>query len=326
MKRFGLIGHPIAHSLSPALFKAGYDGKYPYELIETADFEEAYSRFLNGYEGINVTAPFKELAYSKADILSDECRIIRATNLLVRTPEGIKAYNSDYLGVRLWLQEVSDGFGKVPTAPAGTAAINRASSDAVALASAKCSKNIEAAMTPFEHSEKACPSGLSQSDWGLKKVPTTLVVGTGGAGKAAAVAAASLDMNLILMNRSIGKAEEVAESISRMHDAPQAEVRPMEDFRECFRKADIIIYNIPAAVPDLSCLTSEDFGTGKPKFILEANYKDPSFDNELIMKMKRANPLASYTGGKVWLLYQALTGYEIFTGETPDLTRMTAVI
>ena len=54
--RFGLIGHPIAHSLSPALFKAGYDGRYPYELIETADFEEAYARFLEGYDGINAVS------------------------------------------------------------------------------------------------------------------------------------------------------------------------------------------------------------------------------------------------------------------------------
>ena len=103
--KFGLIGHPIAHSLSPALFKAGYDGRYPYELIETADFEEAYERFLEGYDGINVTAPFKELAFAKADILSPECKTIGATNLLVKTPEGIKAYNSDYLGVRMWLAE-----------------------------------------------------------------------------------------------------------------------------------------------------------------------------------------------------------------------------
>jgi shikimate dehydrogenase len=278
MKRFGLIGHPIAHSLSPALFKAGYDGKYPYELIETADFDEAYIRFLNGYEGINVTAPFKELAYARADILSDECRIIKATNLLIRTPEGIKAYNSDYLGVRMWLQEVEERVARfsLPLPPPASTSV--------------------------------------------------LIIGTGGAGKAAAVAAASLGMDLVLMNRSMEKAEAVAESISQMQDAPYAEVRPMEDFRECFRDADIIIYNIPSAVPALSELTAEDFGTGKQKFIMEANYKDPSFDNELIMKMKQANPLASYTSGKVWLLYQALTGYEIFTGERPDLARMTAVI
>lgn len=112
--KFGLIGHPIAHSLSPALFKAGYDGRYPYELIETEDFEEAYRRFLDGYDGINVTAPFKELAYAKADILSQECRIIKATNLLVKTTDGIKAYNSDYLGVRMWLQEAAEGLKRTP--------------------------------------------------------------------------------------------------------------------------------------------------------------------------------------------------------------------
>ena len=120
MKKFGLIGHPIAHSLSPALFKAGYDGRYPYELIETEDFEEAYRRFLDGYDGINVTAPFKELAYAKADILSQECRIIKATNLLVKTTDGIKAYNSDYLGVRMWLMEVAEGLKSVlPPWPQG---------------------------------------------------------------------------------------------------------------------------------------------------------------------------------------------------------------
>ena len=120
MKKFGLIGHPVAHSLSPALFKAGYDGRYPYELIETPDFEEAYSRFLNEYDGINVTAPFKELAYSKADILSEECKVIKATNLLVKTPEGIKAYNSDYLGVQMWLREVAEGWESVlPPWPQG---------------------------------------------------------------------------------------------------------------------------------------------------------------------------------------------------------------
>ncbi|MBR1959386.1 MAG: hypothetical protein IKA34_02310, partial [Bacteroidales bacterium] len=71
--KFGLIGHPIAHSLSPALFKAGYDSRYPYQLIEGADFEDSYRRFLEGYDGINVTAPFKEPAFAKADILSPEC-------------------------------------------------------------------------------------------------------------------------------------------------------------------------------------------------------------------------------------------------------------
>ena len=293
--KFGLIGHPIAHSLSPALFKAGYDGRYPYELIETEDFEEAYRRFLDGYDGINVTAPFKELAYAKADILSQECRIIKATNLLVKTTDGIKAYNSDYLGVRMWLMEVAEGLKSV--------------------------------LPPW-------PQGEGPTKWeGFFSTPPqphstarVLIVGTGGAGKAAAVAAASLGMDLILMNRSMEKAEAVAESVAAMDPAPAVEVRPLEDFRECFRTADIVIYNIPSAIPALAELSAEDFNPGHHKFILEANYKNPSFDKELIMKMMTANPEATCTKGTTWLLYQALTGYEIFTGEKPDLAPMSAVL
>ena len=249
--RFGLIGHPIAHSLSPALFKAGYEGRYLYDLIETENFEEAYERFLRDYDGINVTAPFKELAVRKADILSEECRQIGAANILIKTPEGIKAHNSDYLGVRQWLCEVVEG---------------------------------------------------------LNIGPTILIVGLGGAGKAAAEAARSLGFRTILMNRT------------RFSD----EIRPLEEFCRCFREADIIIYNIPMAIPQVAELTEDDYrGT---KVILEANYKNPSFDKALTDRIIESNPNARYVSGETWLLYQALTGYEIFTGEKPDTIKMAEVI
>ena len=137
-----------------------------------------------------------------------------------------------------------------------------------------------------------------------------LIVGLGGAGKAAAAAAESLGMEVIRMNRTI----------------KDDTVRPLDDFTECFREADIIIYNIPTAISALKELADSDFTPGKPKFIMEANYKNPSFDEGLIDRMKRANPLAEYTGGRTWLLYQAVTGYEIFTGEKPDLAMMSDVL
>lgn len=105
MDKFGIIGYPVAHSLSPRLFTAAYHGKYNYELIETPDFEEAWERFLGGYKAINVTAPFKLPAFARADWHSPECERAGATNLLVRTSEGIKAYNSDYLGVKALLEK-----------------------------------------------------------------------------------------------------------------------------------------------------------------------------------------------------------------------------
>ena len=284
--KFGLIGDPIGHSLSPALFKAGYDGRYPYELIETPDFEEAYQRFLEGYDGINVTAPFKELAIRKADILSEECRIIGATNLLVKTPEGIKAYNSDYLGVRLWLKHIS-----------------RLAS--LARNDKETSRN-DQEITRNDNR----PSGPSQSDGEPACRLRTLVVGLGGAGKAAKAAAESLGMETVLMNRT------------QYSD----EIKPLSQFKEEFRKADIIIYNLPIRIAELDSLIEEDLCPGKPKHILEANYRNPSFDKSLIQRMKELNPDVTYTEGRTWLLLQALTGYEIFTGEKPDLAKMTACL
>ena len=294
MKRFGLIGHPIAHSLSPALFKAGYDGRYPYELIETADFEEAYARFLEGYDGINVTAPFKELAFAKAEILTDECKTIGATNLLVKTPEGIKAYNSDYLGVRMWLKEVADVLS-------GCSAIEKR---ATPLAAGGRARDAVVGGVLFDagHSERAIHNICERL--------SVLIVGLGGAGKAAVAAAESLGMEVVRMNRTVR----------------DEKTRPLEDFRECFREADIVIYNIPTVIPQLNELTDSDFAPGRPKFILEANYKNPSFGKEFIDRMKSANPEAGYTGGKTWLLYQAVTGYELFTGEKPDLAMMSDVL
>ena len=272
MKKFGLIGHPIARSLSPGLFKAAYDGRYPYELIQGEDFEKSYRRFLDGYDGVNVTAPFKELAYTKADIVSDECHLAKATNLLIKTSEGIKAYNSDFLGVRLWLEETL-------SKPSGSVIADR---------------------------------------------HTVLIAGCGGAGKAAAAAAVSLGLETVLMNRNMDRAVQLQENLAEM--GHETAVRAISDFRTCFAEADIIIYNIPSAIDEINMLTERDFGAGRPKHILEANYKDPSFDSAFIRKMQEANPEATYTGGRTWLLYQALTGYEIFTGEKPDLEKMSDVL
>ena len=113
MDKFGLIGHPIAHSFSPALFSAAYGGRYVYDLIQTPGFEQAWARFLAEYKAINVTAPFKGDAFARADWKSPECTRVGATNLVVRTPEGTRAYNSDYLGVKSLLEPLPRGSAAV---------------------------------------------------------------------------------------------------------------------------------------------------------------------------------------------------------------------
>ena len=99
MKRFALIGHPVAGSLSPRLFTAAYEGRYPYDLID-APFNEAWARFLADYHGINVTAPYKQDAFRAVDVLSDGARECGAVNLVVKAPDGLlHGYNTDVDGV-----------------------------------------------------------------------------------------------------------------------------------------------------------------------------------------------------------------------------------
>lgn len=105
MDKFALIGFPAVGSLSPVLFGAAYAGKYEYGFIEQEHFEDAWSIFMEGpYRAVNVTAPHKLAAAQAADWRSPEVDAIGAANILVKTPDGVKAYNSDFLGVRHLIQ------------------------------------------------------------------------------------------------------------------------------------------------------------------------------------------------------------------------------
>lgn len=102
MDKFALIGFPAKGSLSPVLFEAAYAGAYSYGFIEEEDFAVALKRFMDDSDmrAVNVTAPHKLSAAKAADWRSPEVEKIGAANILVKTGSGLKAYNSDFLGVR----------------------------------------------------------------------------------------------------------------------------------------------------------------------------------------------------------------------------------
>lgn len=272
--RFGIIGDPVAGSLSPQIFKAAYNGKYAYDLIEEADFDLSWKKFEDSYHGINVTAPFKEKAFARADILSEEVRMTGAANLIVKTEKGTEAHNTDFNGIIL-----------------------------------------------------CCTETLGASEDGIADMypdrPCALIVGCGGAGRAAAAAAKKMGYSVSLMNRTIAKAEAIASSL------PEEDftVEPIENFREALRRCDLVIYTVPTAIGELDGLSAEDFAekSGRPpKLLLEANYKTPAFPGKL-SGMPRL-PGCRYISGKLWLLYQAVAGYDIFTGESPDFEAMRNIL
>ena len=145
MIKFGLIGDPISHSASPALFAKAYGGRWQYDLIEGADFEASWQRFLDEYQAINITTPFKEAAFRKVaecGVLggipgqagNDVIRDLAAINIAVKEADGkIHGYNSDYLGVLKVLQD--RGFGPGQTAVvAGFGGAGRAAAAAARVA------------------------------------------------------------------------------------------------------------------------------------------------------------------------------------------------
>lgn len=126
MVKFGLIGNPIGHSVSPRVFAEAYGGCWPYDLIEGADFEASWQKFLGEYQAINITTPFKEPAFRKVaaegalggcgfgdnseEITADAIRALGAINIAVKETDGlVHGYNSDYLGVLKLLR--NRGFG-----------------------------------------------------------------------------------------------------------------------------------------------------------------------------------------------------------------------
>jgi shikimate 5-dehydrogenase len=235
MKRFGLIGNPVAGSLSPLLFAAAYGGRHAYDLIEGAVFDVSWQRFLDGYDGINVTAPFKLDAFQSVDILSESARLCGAVNLAVKTPDGVAGYNTDVDGVKLAVQE----------------------------------------------------AGMPVSE--------ALVIGCGGAGRAAAVAALQLGCRVTVANRTPVRASALAGDLA-------CRWMPVDALGSL--SPDLVIYTVPGPMEGLPAFPEA--------VILEANYRTPVLEGH-----GRA-----YIPGRRWLLYQAVAGYSIFTGEAPDTGAM----
>ena len=90
MPRLAVIGHPVAHSRSPAMQNAalaalGLGEEWSYEAIDVApeDFEARVRAMAGeGFAGANVTVPHKEAALALADEPSEAAREIGAANTL----------------------------------------------------------------------------------------------------------------------------------------------------------------------------------------------------------------------------------------------------
>jgi shikimate dehydrogenase len=101
----GVIGHPIAHSRSPALHgfwlrRYGVKGHYIPMDVAPADLETTLRHLPKiGFVGLNVTLPHKEAILKIADVITDRAALIGAANTLIFRKDGkIHADNTDGAG------------------------------------------------------------------------------------------------------------------------------------------------------------------------------------------------------------------------------------
>ncbi|MDI3311405.1 MAG: shikimate dehydrogenase [Thermoanaerobacterium sp.] len=108
---YGIIGHPIGHSLSPLIHNYAF---------ENLDFNSVYVSFdvkeedlkdaimgikALGIKGLNVTVPHKESVIKYLDCISDEAKIIGAVNTIKNNGGSLEGYNTDVTGFMESLKE-----------------------------------------------------------------------------------------------------------------------------------------------------------------------------------------------------------------------------
>jgi len=117
VKRLAVLGHPVAHSRSPAMQTAalealGLAGEWSYEAIDMppADFGELTSALPGeGFVGANVTIPHKEAALALAHDASVAASEIGAANTLSFRDGEIRADNTDAPGLLAALPQPPSG-------------------------------------------------------------------------------------------------------------------------------------------------------------------------------------------------------------------------
>lgn len=104
--RAGVLGKPIAHSLSPVIHRAGFAAvgltDWSYTAVECAEAElgDLVAGLDPQWAGLSVTMPLKEVALAVADSASHTAAAIGAANTLVRRPDGgWHADNTDVPGM-----------------------------------------------------------------------------------------------------------------------------------------------------------------------------------------------------------------------------------
>ena len=108
---FAVLGHPVAHTLSPPMHNAALgemdlDGVYlPYDVLPEDLLSVLESMGKMGFGGVNLTIPHKEVAFRGLDRLDASAKLVGAVNTVQFTDSGMVGHSTDGYGILMAIEE-----------------------------------------------------------------------------------------------------------------------------------------------------------------------------------------------------------------------------
>lgn len=218
----GLIGWPVAHSLSPRMHNAAYaalglDLAYLPLPVPPGRVEDAVRGLAAlGFAGANVTVPHKQAVIPALDDLTPAARAVGAVNTIIVRPDGAL------------LGDNTDGAGFMADLEAHGIRISES-------ANQRMDKS-DIADQPIVASPCARVT--------VSPRPRVLLLGAGGAARAVAYALAEAGAELTIVNRTLDKARALCQTISAALPGAAGRVRAgrwPEDLPALARGVELIV-------------------------------------------------------------------------------------
>ncbi|MEA3201746.1 MAG: shikimate dehydrogenase [Thermoplasmata archaeon] len=170
-----VVGHPVSHSLSPAMHNAafralGLDACYLALDVAPQNLDAAIAGFRAAPPlGVSLTVPHKVAALDLVDVVSPEARAAGAANALVFRDGKVEAHNTDGAGALDALAEAGVAVRGLGALVLGAGGAARGVAHALAGAGARVTVSNRTA-------EKAAALGFAVLPWGADPAPFALVV------------------------------------------------------------------------------------------------------------------------------------------------------
>ncbi len=267
----GIVGWPVAHSLSPAMHNAafsyaGLNWRYVPLPVRTGDLAVAVKGLAAlGFRGINVTVPHKVDVIPLLDSLTEAVSVVGAVNTIRidRNTGHLEGLNTDMTGFLADLASNGVRFGK------GSRVI---------------------------------------------------ILGAGGAARAAAAGLVRSGSHVIIVNRTLSKAQAIVKFMQSSWAHPNIEWAAMDDLSKVVEGVGLIINTTPVGMwPDIDT-TPWPNGVPFPKDAVVYDTVYRPLKTRLMRDAEAAGLRA--VGGIGMLVYQGAAAFEVWTGRKAPIDVM----